>query len=190
MSEKEFERYLNEVFEETLSYDARFINQDFEIGILLSKAAFSLFRKHGYIPYAITEDPFNSSAYLFGHRIAFANSDTIPIAGGGELLIRPFVVCNSIGVFPMESEVGDYVLFNGRLVQVTHIGYTNGNRTFQIEDIEVEISDGYYMSSVEKDETLSERMRYFRKKKENRDAWADNVDTSAIEDYLSSLTVT
>lgn len=90
----------------------------------------------------------------------------------------------------MESEVGDYVLFNGRLVQVTHIGYTNGSRTFRIEDIEVEISDRYYMSSDEKAETLSERMKYLRKRKENQDAWADNVDTSAIEEYLSSLTIT
>lgn len=192
LSKKEFERYLDKVFDEVLMYDARFSavsRQEFEIGILLSKAACSLFRRYGYIPHTITEDPFNCSSYLFGHRIAFLNSDIIPNEWGDELLVKPFIVCNSIGVFPTESEVGDYVLFNGRLVQVIHIGYTNGRRTFQIEDIEVEISDRYYMSSDEKAEALSERMKYLRKRKENQDAWADNVDTSAISEYLSTLTV-
>lgn len=190
MSEKEFERYLNEVFEETLSYDARFSKQDFEIGILVSKAACYLFSQHGYIPHAITEDSFNGSSYLFGHRIAFVNSNTIPIAGGGEFLIRPFVVCNSLGVFPMESEVGDYVFFNGNLVQVVSAGTLNGNRSFKIEDVEVELHDYLYRFPFDKADALRSTKNKLKKRKAKEDSWSDNVDTSAIDEYLSAITIT
>lgn len=190
MSEKEFERYLEEVFEDVLSYDTRFSRENFEIGLLVSRAACMLFKKFGYIPRTITEDPFSRSSYLFGHRIAFVNSDTIPISGGGELLIRPVVVCNTIGVFPMEAEVGDYILFNGRLIQVAWIEYVNGNRSFGIDDIDVELSDNRYMTTDDKSNLLRSTMRGIKKRNAKKDAWADEVDTSAIDDYLSSLTVT
>lgn len=189
MTEKEFERYLDEVFETVVSYEARFESGSFEIGLLVSQNACRLFDRFGYVPHMIVDDPFNSESYLFGHRIAFVDSGSIPIVGGGELLIHPVVICNEIGVFPMQSELGDYIYFNGRLIQITGVDLINGSRSFRIEDIDVELSDRPNIAYDEWSEQIFYKVRDLESRKQKNDNLDKCVDTSAIQDYLSSIAI-
>lgn len=187
MGERYFEKYLEKVFEEVLSYEARFSREYFEICLLVSWSVRQLLEKYSYGQYTIMEDQLGKFSYLFGHRVVFVDDDFIPVFGGGQSLIHPVIVCNAIGVFPMEAEIGDYIFFNGRLVQVVRIDYINGNRSIHIEDIDIDLGDKLLGLSYS---TAGHANRHYKPGKAKQDDWMNRVDTSAIDDYLSSLTVT
>ena len=140
--------------------------------------------------FRITEDPFACNSYLFGHRIAFVNANYVPSYNGEAFLIQPVIVCKNINHFPLEAEVGDYVFYNGFLKQVNHIDYISGDRVVGVTDIDVELSDNYQMSQIDREQVYCGVFRKIRAKKKKADAWINDVDNKEINDYLASLTIT
>ena len=190
LTKEEFERYLLEVYDEVGDYDAKFSREYYEICFLVSRAACGLFAKYNNVPLHITDDPFGCNSYLYGHRIAFVNSNYIPSYDGEFYLIKPVIVCNRINHFPIESSPGDYVFCNGFLKQVRHIDYMDGSRCIGITDFDVELSKNYIMSDTDKEQTFCSTFRDIKNRNQKRDEWVKNVDNSMINDYLASLTIT
>lgn len=190
MNKNDFGQYLHEQIERAISYDAKFSRENFEICFLVSKSAYGLLREHSYGYLTITEDPFECASYLFGHRVAFVNGDYIPRYDDEIELIQPVIVCKKCGVFPLEAEVGDYIYFNSRLIQVKDVGYISGSRSFGIEDICVGISDDCPSREIDRYHTYRGVLREIEERNQIRDAWVDKADPSAINEYLSSLPIT
>lgn len=189
LTKEEFEQYLLEVYAEVGYYDAKFSRECYEICFLVSRAACGLFAKYNNVPFHITDDPFDCNSYLYGHRIAFVNSNYIPSYDGVAYLIKPVIVCSLINHFPMESSPGDYVFYNGFLKQVRYIDYMDGSRCIGITDLDVELSENYRISSTDKERTFCGAFRDIKSRNQKRDEWVKNVDTTLIDDYLSSITI-
>ena len=191
LNNNEFENYLNEVYEEALSYESRFSREYYEIGFLVSRTACGLLARYsGEHLCLVGTDSFNGNSYLFGHRIAFVNSNYIPSFTEETFLIKPFVVCNHVNHFPMEAETGDYIFYNGWLKQATYIDMIDGSRAIGITDINVSLSDNYIMSDVDRAQTYNGILREINDRNQRRDKWVESVDTTAIKEYLSSITIT
>lgn len=173
-----------------MSYEARFSREYFEIAFLISRAACGILYDMNEPLHRISEDPFNCSSYLFGHRIGFVNANYIPSYNGENLLISPVIVCKNINHFPLEAEVGDYVFYNGYLKQVSYIDYIEGDRAIGVTDINIELSDNFCMSEADRKNYFCNVFKEVKTRKKNNDAWISKVDNKEINDYLSMLTIT
>lgn len=190
LNNQEFDRYLLDSYEKLVQYEARFSREYFEIAFLVSRTACGMLYNINESFLSITEDPFSSNSYIFGHRVAFVNANYIPSYDGDISLISPVIVCKNINHFPLEAEVGDYVFYNGFLKQVKYIDYMEGDRAVGVTDIDVELSDNFCMSEIDRGQFYCDVFKEVNDKKKNRDAWISRVDNKEINDYLSMLTIT
>ena len=190
LNNQDFDRYLIDTYEKAMYYEARFSREYFEIAFLVSRTACGMLYSTNEPFFRITEDPFACNSYLFGHRVAFVNANYVPSYNGETFLIQPVIVCKNINHFPLEAEVGDYVFYNGYLKQVKYIDYLSGDRAIGVADIDVELSDNYYMSSTDREQIYCGILKELKLKKKRTDAWINKVDNKEINDYLASLTIT
>ena len=189
MTEDDFYLLLDNVYSELCTYDAKFSRDHFEIAVLMSRTAVQLFTRFNGLYTYVRDDPYNSASYLFGHKIMFVDDDFVMSHDGSRQLIRPVIVCNKIGYFPMEAAEEDYVFFNGMLKQVKYEHFIDGQRSLEVWNVDVNLyenaSDLYPLEM-----RLYPAVRAIKKKKARDDAWINNVDSSAISEYLSSLPIT
>lgn len=190
LNNQDFDRYLIDTYEKATYYEARFPKEHFEIAFLVSRTACGMLYSMNEPFHRITEDPFECHSYLFGHRVAFVNANYIPSYDGETFLIQPVIVCKNINHFPLEAEVGDYVFYNGFLKQVKYIDYIGGDRAIGVADIDIELSDNFHMSEIDRDQFYCGVFREVKAKNKKKDAWTNKVDNKEINDYLASLTIT
>lgn len=190
LNNQDFDRYLIDTYEKATYYEAKFSKEYFEIAFLVSRTACGMLYSMNEPFHRIVEDPFESHTYLFGHRVAFVNANYIPSYNGDTLLIQPVVVCKNINHFPLEAELGDYVFYNGFLKQVKYIDYVGGDRAIGVVDIDIELSDNFHMSEIDRDQFYCGVFKEAKAKNKKKDAWTNKVDNKEINDYLASLTIT
>lgn len=190
MTSQEFDKYLLDKYEKAAYYEAKFSREHFEIDFLVSRTAYGMLYSMNEPFHRIVEDPFESHTYLFGHRVAFVNANYIPSYDGEICLIQPVIVCKNINHFPLEAEVGDYVFYNGFLKQVKYIDYIDGDRAIGVADIDIELSDNFHMSEIDRAQFYCGVFKEAKAKKKMKDAWMNKVDNKEINDYLASLTIT
>ena len=190
LNSQDFDRYLIDTYEKATYYEARFFREYFEIAFLVSRTACGMLYSMNEPFQRIYQDPFECHTYLFGHRVAFVDANYIPSYNGETFLIQPVIVCKNINHFPLEAEVGDYVFYNGYLKQVKYIDYVSGDRAIGVADIDVELSDNYYMSQTDREQVYCGILKELKLKKKRTDAWINKVDNKEINDYLASLTIT
>lgn len=193
LSNTDFERFINDICYEILMYDERFLNDDFEICLLVSRVASAILREYnGFlspINYFST-DPFNNSVSLFGHRVAFVDADFIPSFDGTDVVVKPVITCKHDGLFPFGVEPGDYVYFGGNLKQVMSVDRIHGNSNIRIADIDVPLDDYYIPDKRRSRDEYIDAVKKIKVRNLEKEAWVETVDTSSINDYLSSLTIT
>lgn len=187
LNETDFNQLLEELYEELCLYDAKFSRDHFEIAVLMSRTAVQLFHRFNDALRYTQEDPYHSNTYLFAHKVVFVDDDFIISHDGSQELMRPVIGCKEIGYFPMEAVEGDYVFFNGKLKQVKYEHFIDGQRSLEVWDINVDLYGDIHHLSYE--EQLYYAVRTIRKKKRQDDAWMNEVDFSAINEYLSSLSI-
>jgi hypothetical protein len=92
-------------------------------------------------------------------------------------------------VFPEEASVGDFVIFNNTLRQITDVSIIGGNRTVTVSDVYVRYND--FFNSMEF-KMSSDTIKWMSKGWVNVcvEDWQEDPDTSAIIDYFNSLTIT
>lgn len=168
------------------------LSGDLEICLLVSKVGVYGFNRYGLGDGGIDIESYNDGCSLYGFRLLFTPEELIPshcAFNGG--IIEPVICCGQYYGFPT-VHVGTYVLFNGRLVQITAVEESSFGRSIQIKGIDIWF-DSYtpveprYRSRFD-DFVIT--VRDIERRNKEREQWAINPDTSAISDYLSSLTIT
>lgn len=182
------EQYLNEVYNKIIQYECKFSDDLYEICVLVSKGGVSLLEGHGGFVY-VQKDPFCCDHYLYGHRIIFINNDYIPDFNRYYHVIRPVIVCKERYMFPTEADVGDFVIYDNTLRQISDVSIISGNKTVSISDICVRLSNSFDPTGYH--QALDRIMEYSRKRIDVRvEDWVENPDTSAITNYFNSLATT
>lgn len=182
------EQYLNEVYNKIIQYECKFSDDFYEICVLVSKGGVSLLEGYGGFVY-VQKDPFDCSHYLYGHRIIFVNNDYIPDSNRYYHVIRPVIVCKERYMFPTEADVGDFVIYNNTLKQISDVSIISGNKTVSISDICVRLSDSFDPTGYH--QAFDRIMEYSSKRIDVRvEDWVENPDTSAITNYFNSLSTT
>ena len=182
------EQYLENVYDKIIQYECKFSDSLYEICVLVSKRGVSLLTGYEGTVY-IQRDPFICDHYLYGHRIIFVDDDYIPDYVSHYHTIRPVIVCKGMYVFPAEADVGDFVIFNNTLRQITDVSIIGGNRTVTVSDVYVRYND--FFDSI-KFKMTSDTIRWMSNGWVDVcvEDWQENPDTSAITEYFNSLTIT
>lgn len=192
MTEDKFQGLLDELWERVNYYESRFEDK-FDICFLVSKTA-QQYRTPTILSSYVQRDQFDCYTYLLGRRVIFIDQGYIyNMVTNVPGIIEPVICCKDPYIFPMEAEPGDYVLYANNLKQVVEVAYEDGDRAISIKDIPGELSDGLIVDSryIEWESNSIDQWFDFKKRHtQERDAWVSGVDNHAINDYLSSLTIT
>lgn len=183
------EQYLNEVYNKIIQYECKFPDEFYEICVLVSKRIVPTLENHGGFVY-LKRDLFDCSHYIMGHRIILVDEDYIPSFDHSYYdTIKPVIVCKKSYVFPTEADVGDYVIYNNILRQISDVSYIDGDRTVIINDVYVRFND--FFDSIRFEDT-TDTIRWISKGLTDVyiEDWPENPDTSAITEYFNSLTIT
>ena len=189
-----FEKYLESIWQEISSCHDLFDPDRFEIGLIMSPVACSMFQKYIGVVFSKCEDPINQAHHLFGCRIAFVDTKYIPSETEHRDIIKPLIVCRDIGYFPMNARYGDYVFYNGSLKQVVGFDDTDDGRSVCVRTLGVELYDTPQMHIL-KDKHINgsifpDVLAEWTILSGCDDGWAENADTSVLTDYINSLEVT
>ena len=187
LSDISVEQYLENVYDNIIQYECKFSDSLYEICVLVSKRGVSLLTGYEGTVY-IQRDPFICDNYLYGHRIIFVDDDYIPDFVNHYHTIQPVIVCKGV-VFPGEVDVGDFVIFNNTLRQITDVSNIGGNRTVAVSDVYVRYNDLF--NSI-KFKMTSDTIGWMSNGWVDVcvEDWQENPDTSAITEYFNSLTIT
>ena len=182
------EQYLENVYDKIIQYECKFSDSLYEICVLVSKRGVSLLTGYEGTVY-IQRDPFICDHYLYGHRIIFVDDDYIPDYVSHYHTIRPVIVCKVMYVFPEEADVGDFVIFNNTLRQITDVSTIDGNRTVTVSDVYVRYNN--FFDSLEF-KMSPDTIKWMSKGWVDVcvEDWQEDPDTSAITEYFNSLTIT
>ena len=193
MFDDRLQEFVGDLWGRITNYEARFDRDKFEICLLISKTMQQYRAPDGLVRY-VQRNPFDFSTYLFGHRVIFTDQEYIyNFNTGMPGLIEPVVCCKDPYIFPTEAEPGDYVCFSNRIKQVVDVLYEFGNRSLRVKDIPGEFCDEMGVEAKYIDWTrnsIEQWLDYRVRKYQGRDDWTYNVDNAAINNYLSSLTIT
>jgi hypothetical protein len=182
------ERYLDEVYNKIVQYECKFSNELYEICVLVSKSAIPVLQNYSGITY-VDESPFDRSHYIFGNKVVLVDANYIPSFNNYCSVIVPVIVCKTSYGFPVEADIGDYVIYNNRLRQITDICLIDGNRTVTIDDVNIRLDE--FFDSIRFEET-TDTIRWVSANQINSvvEDWAENPDTSSITEYYNSLVIT
>lgn len=187
MADISTEQYLENVYDKIVQYECKFSDSLYEICVLVSKGGVSLLTGYEGTLY-IQRDPFICDHYLYGHRIIFVDDDYIPDFVSHYHTIQPVIVSKVMCVFPEEADVGDFVIFNNTLRQITDISVIGGNKTVTVSNVYVRYNDFF---DTMKFKMTSDTIMWMNGLADVcvKD-WQDDPDTSAITEYFNSLTIT
>ena len=191
MSNEDCANLLDERYERVGRYERKFPRDRYEIRFLASKAAMGLLHEHSGADMYISQDPFECSTYLLGHRMVFVDADYIPSVNETVCSIQPVICCRNLGDFPMAANPGDYIYHNGFLKQVERAGTdSDGARVLYVRDVRAELYDDCPIGSIDYLSLSNNTVRFAQRRNQETDSWVEDADTTAIKDYLSSLTIT
>lgn len=103
-----------------------------------------------------------------------------------EKVIEPVIVCRDNWHFPIDADIGDYVLWNGRLKQIFGDEEIDGDRAVTIKDVGGEIDD--VPDFCQQEYVKPEFMRVKQKARAHKD-WTSSVDHSAINEFFDSIPI-
>lgn len=182
------EQYLENVYDKIVQYECKFSDSLYEICVLVSNRGVSLLTGYEGTVY-IQRDHFVCDHYLCGHRIIFVDDDYIPDFNGYYNVIRPVIVCKEKYMFPTEADVGDFVIYDNTLKQISNVSIISGNKSVSISDICVHPSG--FPDPTWRHQALDRIMEYSKRRIDVRvEDWVENPDTSAITNYFNSLATT
>lgn len=192
MFDDRLQEFIGELWVRIANYESRFSREKFEICLLVSKTMQQYRAPDGLVTY-VQRNQFDFNTYLFGHRVIFTDQEYIyNFNTGMPGLIEPVVCCKDPYIFPMEAKPGDYVCFSNKIKQVVDVLYEFGNRSIRVKDIPGEFSDEMVVDAKFIDWTrnsIEQWLDYRVRKYQGRDDWTCNVDNVAINNYLSSITI-
>ena len=195
MSDFNTEQYLDELYNKIIQYECKYSNDFYEICVLVSKAGVALLESlslsAGYSELVrLQTHPSGSTHYLYGNRIIFVNEDYIPDFNHSYChVIRPVIVCKDSYVFPVEADVGDFVIYNNTIRQISNVELIDGDRTVTVSDIYVRLND--FFDPIGYHESIHRMRGYSRGWIDVCiEDWVEDPDTSAITEYFNSLTIT
>lgn len=188
MIDTTIERYLDEVYNKIVQYECKFSNELYDICVLVSKSVVPALRNYSGITY-VEESPFDCSHYVFGHKVILVDADYIPSFNHYYNAIVPVIVCKTSYGFPVEADIGDYVIYNNKLRQVISADLIEGNRSIIVDDVNVRLDE--FFDSIRYEETR-DAIRWVSMDQINLvvEDWAKNPDTSLITEYFNSLAIT
>ena len=191
MTEDAFQALLADLWERVIKYEIRFGDR-FEICFLVSRAAQQYRAPTIYKSYTV-QDPFDHYTYLLGHRVIFTDQEYIyNMVSDLPGLIEPVICCKDTYSFPMQAELGDYVLFANHLKQIVEVDYEDGERVINVKDIPGRLGCDLVVDSKYwgPETSLADKWMDFKNKRDReKDAWMLSVDNEEINEYLSSLTI-
>lgn len=182
------EQYLDNIYDKIVQYECKFSDSIYEICVLVSNRGVSLLTGYEGTVY-IQRDSFVCDHYLYGHRIIFVDDDYIPDFSGYYHVIRPVIVCKERYMFPTEADVGDFVIYDNTLKQISNVSIISGNKSVSVSDICVRLSG--FLEPTWRHQALDRIMEYSKRRIDVRvEDWVENPDTSAITNYFNSLATT